>query len=326
MPAPHPRTAVVALGGNAIIRAGQAGTGAEQQANLRGMALAVRNLIADGWRVVLVHGNGPQVGNLAIQQDAAVHRVPRLPMFLLDAMTQGQLGSLLILALRAVDPTLPGTVALITHVVVDEADPAFGRPTKPVGPFLSEVDARRQAAVHGWTVGEDAGRGYRRLVASPEPVEIVELEAVRALVDRGLIVIAAGGGGVPVVADGAGYRGVEAVIDKDLAAQRLANALGAQALVLITDVAMVQLDYGTERARAIPEMTAAQARAHAADDQFAAGSMGPKVAAAVGFVERGGRLAVITTAERVAASLGPAAGTEAGTRIVAAAQPAGAIA
>jgi carbamate kinase len=325
MPAPA-RIAVVALGGNAIIRAGQAGTGGEQQENLRGMALAVRALTADGWRVVLVHGNGPQVGNLAIQQDAAVHRVPRLPLFLLDAMTEGQLGSQLTLALHGVDAGLPGAVALVTHVVVDEADPAFGQPTKPVGPFLTETEARRQAAEAGWTVGEDAGRGYRRLVASPLPVHIVELDAVRALVDRGLIVIAAGGGGVPVVADGTGYRGVEAVIDKDLAAQRLANALDAEALVLITDVPQVQLDYGTDRARAITEMTVAQARAHAADRQFATGSMGPKVEAAVGFVERGGRLAVITNAERVAGSLGATPGPGTGTRVVAAAQPSGAIA
>lgn len=333
MPEPHApegaapgRTAVVALGGNAIIRAGQAGTEAEQQENLRVMARAVRGLIADGWQVVLVHGNGPQVGNLAIQQDAAVPRVPRLPLHLLDAMTQGQLGSQVILALRSVDAGLPPAVALVTHVVVDEADPAFAHPTKPVGPFLTESEATRHAAEHGWAVGQDAGRGFRRLVPSPLPVRIVELDAVRALLERGLIVITAGGGGVPVVVDPDGYRGVEAVIDKDLAAQRLANALGAQALALITDVPHVQLDHGTPRARSLGEITVAQARAHAAAHQFPAGSMGPKVAAAVDFVEHGGRFAVITNADRVAASLAASPGRGSGTRIVATVQRAEAIA
>jgi carbamate kinase len=325
MPAPA-RTAVVALGGNAIIRAGQAGTDGEQQENLRAMATAVRELVAGGWRVVLVHGNGPQVGNLAIQQDAAASLVPRLPLYLLDAMTEGQLGSQLTLALHGAGDGLPEAVALITHVVVNEDDPAFGRPTKPVGPFMTETEARAKAAERGWTVGPDAGRGYRRLVASPRPVRIVELAAVRALVDRGMIVIAAGGGGVPVVTDGPGYRGVEAVVDKDLAAQRLADALGADALVLVADVPRVQLDYGTDQAREVAEMTVAQARAYTAEHQFAAGSMGPKVEAAIEFAQHAGRVAVITDAPRVAATLGAAPGPGAGTRIVAAAQPTGAIA
>jgi carbamate kinase len=316
------RTAVVALGGNAIIRAGQSGTAAEQQANLDAMAPIVRDLVGAGWRVVLVHGNGPQVGNLAVQQDAGADQVPGLPLFLLDAMTAGQLGSQLTLALHAVDPRLPAAVAVITHVEVDAADPAFEHPTKPVGPFLTEAEAHRRAAERGWTVGEDAGRGYRRLVASPAPRRIVELDAVRTLVGCGLTVIAAGGGGVPVVADGRGYRGVEAVIDKDLAAQLLADAVDAQALVLITDVPQVELDHGTDRARPVAQMTVAQARAHTADQQFPAGSMGPKVAAAVGFAERGGdRIAVITNAERAAESLSGTPGPGAGTRIVAAARP-----
>ena len=323
MPAP---IAVVALGGNAIIRAGQAGTHTEQLENLRGMAAAVHSLIDEGWRVVLVHGNGPQVGNLAIQQDAGMPRVPRLPLYLLDAMTQGQLGSLLMMAMHALDPTLPSAVAVVTHVEVDEADPAFDKPTKPVGPFLTEAEAHRLSEEHGWTIGEDAGRGFRRLVASPLPMRIVELDAVRGLIAQGLIVIAAGGGGVPVVADRDGYHGVEAVIDKDLAAQRLANALDAKALVLVTDVAYVQLDFGTARARAIGEMTVTQARAHTAEHQFPAGSMGPKVAAAIDFVEHGGRFAVITNADRVANSLMPTPGRGAGTRIVATVQRAGALA
>jgi carbamate kinase len=200
-----PQTVVVAVGGNAITRSGQSGTYEEQAENAAGMATAICDLRAAGWRVVVVHGNGPQVGNLAIQQDEACHRVPAQPLFSLGAMTEGQLGSLLTLALhRAGSADLPGVVSVVTHVVVDESDPAFAHPTKPIGPFMTAEEAERRAAELGWTVGEDAGRGYRRVVASPKPQQIVELDALRALVDQGVIVIAAGGGGVPVAAEGDG--------------------------------------------------------------------------------------------------------------------------
>lgn len=312
-----PRTAVVALGGNAITRNGQAGTAAEQAANADRLAGAVCSLRAAGWRVVVVHGNGPQVGNLAIQQENT--RVPALPMSWLVAMTQGQLGSLLTLALRRASGDGPcDTVALVTHVVVDADDPAFRRPTKPVGPFMEESEARRRAAELGWTVGEDAGRGFRRLVASPRPLRIVELDAVRALIGQGMVVVATGGGGVPVLDDDAGQRTVDAVIDKDLAAQRLAADLGADALVLVTDVSRVMLDFGTDNAREISEMTSVEARAHAADGQFPEGSMGPKIRAAVDFLDGGGCIAVITDAERVRASLEPGPSEGSGTRIVSA--------
>jgi carbamate kinase len=321
------RVAVVALGGNAITRSGQAGTYPQQALNAAAMMQVVCHLQAAGWTVVVVHGNGPQVGNLAVQQELGADRVPELPLFVLDAMTQGQLGSLLELAFPHVRGTRPpGMVALVTHIVVDPADAAFARPTKPIGPFLSEAEARRQASARGWVVGEDAGRGYRRMVPSPAPLRILEIDAVRALVGQGLTVIAAGGGGVPVVADGAGYRGVEAVIDKDLAAARLASALGAQALVLVTDVPRVMLDYGTPNARPLGRMTVDEAQAHAEHHQFPEGSMGPKVRACIQFLREGGRIAVITDAERACASLDPsvAEGPETGTRIVTAEQYLGA--
>jgi carbamate kinase len=311
------KIAVVALGGNAITRNGQAGTFAEQAANAMPMADTVCRLRADGWAVVVVHGNGPQIGSLAVQQEEGASRVPELPLFVLGAMTEGQLGSLLALAIhRAADGSLPAVASVVTHVVVDELDPAFGRPTKPIGPFLGEREAGRRAAEHGWVVGEDSGRGLRRMVASPRPLEIVELDQVRALLERDVVVIAAGGGGVPVVPDGVGYRGVDAVIDKDLAAQRLATELRAEALLLITDVPRVMLDYGTEQARGVGDLTVDEAQAHADDHQFPEGSMGPKVRAAIQFVRAGGRLAVITDAARASASLDPAAGPESGTRIV----------
>jgi carbamate kinase len=317
-----PQLAVVALGGNAITRSGQTGTFAEQTENARGLAAAVHRIRDAGWTVVVVHGNGPQVGNLAIQQEEAAHRVPELPLCWLGAMTEGQLGSLLTLALHREAPhreasrqegaRSPGVVSIVTHVVVDADDPAFERPTKPIGPFLTAAEAQARAAERGWTVGEDAGRGYRRLVASPQPREIVELDALRALLARELIVIAAGGGGVPVVHDGAGYRGVDAVIDKDLAAQRLASALNADALVLVTDIPAVLLDYGTPAAHPISEMDVDEAQRHAAAGQFPDGSMGPKVRAALGFVREGGGVAVITNADGAASTLG---GDGPGTRI-----------
>lgn len=315
------KTAVVALGGNAITRSGQSGNYAEQAENAKAMAVAVCGLRDSGWNVVLVHGNGPQVGNLAIQQQQGASKVPEMPLFALGAMTEGQLGSLLGLAVREVGgPGLPGVVTVVTHVVVDADDAAFRLPTKPIGPFYTVQEAARLVADQGWVVGEDAGRGYRRLVPSPRPLEIVELDAVRGLIEQGLIVIAAGGGGIPVVGDGGAYRGVDAVIDKDLAAQRLANALGADALVLVTDVAQVMLDFGTDKARPIGEISVDEAQAHADDDQFPEGSMGPKMRAAIQFLREGGSAAIVTNAARAVASLNPDPGTgaESGTRIVAA--------
>lgn len=313
------KVAVVALGGNAITRSGQAGTYEEHWANVTVMMQAICRLRASGWTVVVVHGNGPQVGNLAVQQNAGAHLVPEMPMFTLGAMTEGQLGSLLSLAMwRCCGDEMTGVVSVITHVVVDADDPAFGLPTKPIGPFLTAAKAREQAETRGWVVGEDAGRGYRRLVASPKPQRILELDAIRSLVDQGLLVIAAGGGGVPVVAADVGYRGIDAVIDKDLAAQRLATSLGANALALVTDVPQVMVDYGTPSARPIAEIGVEAARAHEDDGQFPAGSMGPKMRSAIQFLGEGGELAVVTNAERLCASLACDGDPDsAGTRIVA---------
>ena len=315
-----PRTAVVALGGNAITRGGQAGTYEEQARNARAMAAAVCSLRDAGWNVVLVHGNGPQVGNLAIQQDEAASIVPALPLFCVNSMTQGQLGSLLGLALLAEGRgRLPGVVSVVTHVVVDPDDPAFRYPTKPVGPYFTEQQARELADARGWDIVSDGERGYRRVVPSPRPVGIVEVDAVRALIDQHMIVVAAGGGGIPVVAGDRGLEGIDAVIDKDFTAQRLAASVNADALVLVTDMAKVQLDFGTPRQRALTEMTTDEATRHLEAGQFPDGSMGPKVRAAVRFVKEGGRTAVITTAERAGPSL-DAADTHPddriGTRIV----------
>ena len=320
------RIAVVALGGNAITRAGQAGTHGEQAANARAMATAICELREAGWVVVVVHGNGPQVGNLAIQQHEAEDEVPTLPLFVQGAMTQGQLGTLLVLALHeVVAQPPPGVVSMVTHVVVDADDAAFERPSKPIGPFFTEDDAKRLAAERGWDIVADSGRGWRQIVASPKPLRIVEVNAIRALVDREMIVVAAGGGGVPVVADGPGYRGVDGVIDKDLTARLVATALDAEALVLVTDIDKVALDFDSAAQRSVTEMTVDEAQAHLEDGQFPPGSMGPKVSAAIEFVRAGGRTAVITNAQRVAPSLDGTVHdeSETGTRIVAVSSPTG---
>ena len=229
-------------------------------------------------------------------------------------MTQGQLGSLLGLTLRnACAGRAVRVASLVTHVLVDPADTAFAHPTKPIGPFFPPRQAQALAARRGWTVGEDAGRGYRRLVASPEPQAILEADAIRSLADAGFVVVAAGGGGIPVRSDHGRLTGVEAVVDKDLAAQRLASATGADSLVLVTDVDHVALDFGGAAQRIVQTMTADEADGHLRDGQFPPGSMGPKITAAVRFLRAGGRVAVITSAPHVLAAL---QGRH-GTRIVA---------
>jgi carbamate kinase len=299
------KTAVVALGGNALTREGQAGTHAELEANATAMARSVASLLRTGWRVVLVHGNGPQVGNLAIQQEEGAALVPAQPLFSLGAMTEGQLGSLICLALRRVcdAASMRGAVSVVTHVAVSPDDPAFGDPTKPIGPFLSAEAAGSLGSERGWVVKEDAGRGYRRVVPSPQPVAILETDAIRALLEKGQVVVAAGGGGVPVVRYPSGYGGVDAVIDKDYAAQQLATALGAEALVLVTGVETVLLQYGTPQQRAVHEMEVGDAERYLESGEFPEGSMGPKVRAAIRFLRQGGEQAVITTPELVYASL-----------------------
>jgi carbamate kinase len=298
------KTAVVALGGNALTRLGQSGTAEEMAANAAAMAACVNDVIEAGWRVVIVHGNGPQVGNLALQQEATTI-VPAQPLSLLNAMTQGELGSLIASAVNALRG--PGTaVALVTHVTVGSG---LGTPVKPIGPFFTQEDAERLAAARGWAVAPDSGRGYRRVVPSPEPAGIVEAGAVRALVEAGHVVIACGGGGIPV----AGAAGVDAVIDKDRAASLLARLLGAQALLIVTAVDRVMLDYGTPRATGLDTITAAQARDYLATGQFPAGSMGPKIEAALEFLAGGGEWAAITSPGLVAATV--SGGQGGGTRI-----------
>ena len=313
------KTAVVALGGNAFTCEGQAGTYNEQMANALVMARCIIDLLEVGWGVAVVHGNGPQVGNLAIQQQGGLDLVPAQPLYGLGSMTQGQLGSIVSLALRRQESkALRAVTALVTHVVVDPNDPAFAHPTKPIGPFFTAEAAEELALQQGWVVAEDAGRGYRRVVASPRPQEIVESEAIKNLLGPGREVVAAGGGGIPVIRTSGGrLEGVEAVIDKDFSAQRLAAQLGAQVLVLATGVPAVLIDFGTPDQRPLLTADIVQMQRHLDDGQFPPGSMGPKVRAAIEFIADGGEVAAITTPELVSATLHPVIGQPCGTRVVA---------
>ncbi len=287
-----PKLVLVAVGGNALIRAGQQGTAQEQFENAVETANAVVGLIKAGHQVVLTHGNGPQVGAMLTRTELSAAHAYRMPLDCCVAATQGEIGYVLQYAMwQAMQMAGLNTpvVTLMTQVRVNAADPAFANPTKPVGPFYTKDVADRYRDLFGWVIREDSARGYRRVVPSPAPQEIVELEAIRACVDRGLVVIAAGGGGVPVFNDHDISKGVEAVIDKDLTSAILANQLEADVFAIATDVPRVCLDFKKPTQREIEELTAQQARCLLRDGQFPAGSMGPKIAAAILYIERGGR-------------------------------------
>ena len=297
-------TSVVALGGNALIRPGQRGTAAEQRANLRETCEALRPLLGDG-ELVVTHGNGPQVGNELVRQERAAEEVPPLPLYLAVAQTQAEIGALIESELAAVAGR--PVVCLLTHVRVDEDDPAFEEPTKPVGPFYSEEQARRLEAERGWVVISDAGRGWRRVVPSPEPLEIVELAAVRTLVAAGTIAVACGGGGIPVSSRNGRLTGIDAVIDKDRASAVLAIALGAERFVIITDVDAVYGGWGTDAQKALPELDVAAAEALLPG--LATGSMGPKLEASLAFARATGHEVLIAAADSLQEALAGRAGT-----------------
>ena len=297
-------TTVIALGGNALVRPGERGTAAEQRANLRATCEALRPLLADS-ALVVTHGNGPQVGNELVRQERAADEVPPLPLYLAVAQTQAEIGALIESELAAVAER--PVVCVLTHVRVDEDDPAFGYPTKPVGPFYAEDQARVLESERGWTVAHDAGRGWRRVVPSPEPLEIVELEAVRTLIAAGTIAVACGGGGIPVSSRNGRLTGLDAVIDTDRASSVLAIALGAERLVIVTDVEAVSRGWGTSAQEEVRELDVRAAEALL--PELATGSMGPKLEAALAFARTTGHNALITSAAALAEALAGRAGT-----------------
>jgi carbamate kinase len=309
--------AVVAIGGNALIRDRQHESIPDQYDMVCAIARDIAAMIESGWRVVVTHGNGPQVGFILRRSEISIAEVPPVPMDYAGADIQGAVGWMFVKALRN-EFRRRGIrrqpVAVVTQTIVDRADPAFANPTKPIGSHMEEQRAKQLAAKYRWTVREDAGRGWRRVVPSPKPQAIVETDVIRTLARERYVVVCGGGGGIPVIEDEAGdLVGVEAVIDKDLASSLLARSMGADTLVLPTGVEKVALDFNKPAQRWLDRMTLAEARRHQADDQFDKGSMGPKVAALIDFVAGGGKLGLITNAPNLARALRG----ETGTRIVA---------
>lgn len=304
---------VIALGGNAILQAGQKGTIQEQRKNIYTACETIADLICAGNEIVVTHGNGPQVGAVLLQNEAAKELTPAMPLDVCGAATQGQIGYSIqqaltnILCQRNKQCTV---VSLVTQVVVDSNDPAFTNPTKPIGAFYGNDEAQLLMAEKHWIMKEDRARGgWRRVVASPNPLSIVEKESILTLLSTGTVVVASGGGGIPVIHNEGQYQGIEAVIDKDLAGQQLACDVQANTLMVLTDVAQVALNFGTPEQQNLGKISLGQIKSHYAEGHFKAGSMGPKVLAAIRFIERGGQRAIITSFHSAAQALNGTAGT-----------------
>ncbi len=316
------KIALIAFGGNALLPENQRGLQAEQMRNAQRAAELMVHVVRKGYELIIVHGNGPQVGNLLIQMEEAVTKIPPYTLDICDAMTEGSMGFMLERALvnelrrRSVDKDV---AAVVSQVVVDKDDPAFQKPTKPVGPFYSKFRAQQLAREKKWAMVEDAGRGWRKVVPSPRPIDVVAKRVIHDLVRDGRIVIAAGGGGIPVILNGRGlFEGVEAVIDKDYAASLLAREVRVDLFVILTAIDCVYVNYGKPDQRAVSVLGADEAERLLAEGQFPPGSMGPKIRAAIEFVRAGGREVLITRDTHLKAALIG----RAGTRIVASAEEA----
>jgi len=307
------RTAVIAIGGNSLIKDKEHQSVRDQFASTQETCIHIAEIVKQGWSVVVTHGNGPQVGFILLRSELASNVLHTVPLDSCGADTQGALGymiqQLLGNRLKKVDSDVP-VVTVVTQVIVDADDPAFHNPTKPIGPFYDEAKARRYEREQGWAVIEDAGRGWRRVVASPIPREIVELEAMRTLLGAGFVVVGVGGGGIPVVRDEEGVlRGVEAVIDKDYASSLLAAGLEADLFLISTAVEKVYLNYGKPDQIALDHLTVEQAKGYLEEGHFPPGSMGPKMRAVIEFLEQGGKEALITSPENLARALRGETGT-----------------
>ncbi len=308
---------VAALGGNAILQPGQKGTYEEQLANVKKTAKHLANMVmSKKYQVIITHGNGPQVGAILLQNDAgqAAFNVPAMPMDVCGAESQGLIGYMIQQSLR--DIFVEGgrleipIATVVTQVIVDKNDPAFKNPSKPVGPFYTEEVAKKLAKEKNWTVISDAGRGWRRVVPSPDPKDIAEKEAIRAMIDAHVVPIVSGGGGIPVVEEKGRLRGVEAVIDKDLAGERVAEAVDADVLLILTDVNGAAINYRKPDEKWLRKITVAEAKKYMQEGQFAKGSMGPKMLAAIRFIEWGGKRAIITSLDKAYDAIESKTGTE----------------
>jgi carbamate kinase len=314
MPASTPRKlALVAFGGNALIRRGEEGTQTEQIENSDRLARRLVGFVESGYNLLLVHGNGPQVGNILIQVEEAVTKVPPLSLDVCVAQSEGSIGYLLA---RSLDNALSArrlrreVVCFVSEVLVDGSDPGFRKPTKPIGPFYTKYRAEYLMKRMGWLMVEDSGRGYRKVVASPRPRKVLALPAIREGLRKGWVVIAGGGGGIPVYRSEDGrLRGIEAVIDKDYTAGLMAGELQAELFVILTSVDQVFLNFGRPDQVRAPRLTVREARHHLREGQFSPGSMGPKIETAVGFAEKTGNEVLITSVDRLKEALAGKAGT-----------------
>jgi carbamate kinase len=301
----QPRLAVVAFGGNALLRPEDRGTQEEQIARAKQAARWLAEIVRHGYRLIVVHGNGPQVGNILIQSEEASTKIPPQTLDVCVAQTEGSIGFMLQQAIRnrlestGLGSSTSGEVAtILTEVEVDVNDPAFKRPTKPIGPFFTRYRAEALERDLGWTMKEDSGRGWRHVVPSPKPVRILNVNTISHMLDTAAVVVAAGGGGIPVVRGRDGqWRGIEAVIDKDYASARLAADLNADLFIILTGVPRVAVDFGKPTQRYLERMTVAEAEKHMAEGQFPAGSMGPKIDSALQFVKATNREVLITDVE-----------------------------
>lgn len=307
------RLVLVAMGGHAFMQKGEPGTIHDHERNADRIAGLLMELVLRDYDLVITHGNGPQVGTLLLQNEVARNETPPMPLDVLVAMTEGSLGYVLqqslLNQLRARD-IRRYVVTVVTQVQVDEDDPAFQSPSKPIGPFLSEEDAKQRSEAMGWIVREDAGRGWRRLVPSPSPIKVVQRHMIQDAARAGHIVVACGGGGIPIkVAKDGKYEGIEAVIDKDLTSSVLASEIGASLLVILTAVPQVYLHFGKPEQRALGAVTLEEIEALQAEGHFPAGSMGPKIEAVVRFLRAGGRRALVTNPESLPQAIEGRAGT-----------------
>ncbi len=308
------KIALIAFGGNALLPENERGLQHEQMRNANRAAKLMVHIVKKGYELIIVHGNGPQVGNILIQMEEAITKVPPFSLEVCDAMTEGSMGYMLEKAIinelrkNSIDKEV---ATILTQVVVDRNDPAFENPTKPVGPFYSKYRAQILAREKKWKMIEDAGRGYRKVVPSPKPIDVVPKRIINDLVRAGRIVIAAGGGGIPVIINGRGlFQGVEAVIDKDYASSLLAREAKVDLFIILTGVDRVYINYGKPNQKEIKVMTVVQAKKYLAQGHFPPGSMGPKIKAAIEFIEGNGKEVLITSANKLKAALINRAGTK----------------
>ena len=304
---------LVAMGGHAFMQKGETGTIEEHQRNADVIAGLLMTLVERDYRLIVTHGNGPQVGSLLLKNELTREELPEMPLDVLVAMTEGSLGYVLqqnLLNHLRQRKIRRYVVTVVTQVLVDERDPAFREPTKPIGPFLSEEEARRRRDEHGWKIREDAGRGWRRLVASPKPMKVVQRHMIKDACEAGHIVVSCGGGGIPIrELDNGNYGGVEAVIDKDLTSAVLASEVGADLLIILTAVPQVYLDFGKPTQRPIGAVTLEELEGLHEQGHFPPGSMGPKIEAVVQFLKAGGRRALITDAQSLPRAIEGRAGS-----------------